>query len=70
MPIIVEARRQRNHLIQYMNDFPCLSSKEDFQKRKRVKNSVPDYNRCIALKCNGKDVAESKKMDPPILRNS
>jgi len=43
-----------NHLLQYIYDYDRLSfSKEDFQKRKRVKNFVPVFNRCCAKKaCN------------------
>lgn len=60
--IIVGGEDKMNHLIQYMNDFPYLEfQKEDFQKRKRVKNSVPDYNRCIALKCNGERCSRKQK---------
>ena len=45
-----------------MNDFPNLElDKEDFQKRKRIKNSIPDYNRCIALKCNGERCSRKQK---------
>lgn len=51
-----------NDFIQYLNDFPDLElDKEDFQKRKRVKNNVPDYNRCIALKCNGERCSRKQK---------
>lgn len=51
-----------NDFIQYMNDFPDLElMKDDFQKRKRVKNNVPDYNRCIALKCNGERCSRKQK---------
>jgi hypothetical protein len=53
----------RTHdFIQYLNDFPDLElEKDDFQKRKRVKNNVPDYNRCIALKCNGERCSRKQK---------
>lgn len=51
-----------NDFIQYMMDFPGLElQSQDFQKRKRVKNSVPDYNRCIALKCNGERCSRKQK---------
>ncbi len=51
-----------NEFLQYMNDFPDLElDKQDFQKRKRVKNNVPDYNRCIALKCNGERCSRKQK---------
>jgi len=40
---------QLNHLLQYVYDYERLSfEKEDFQKRKRVKNFVPIFDRCCA----------------------
>ena len=60
--VIVDGNDRKNDFIQYLNDFPnlCLE-KEDFQKRKRIKNNVPDYNRCIALKCNGERCSRKQK---------
>ena len=38
-------------LLQFIYDYPNINlTKEDFQKRKRVKNSVPWHDRCSALK--------------------
>ena len=40
---------QMNQLLQYVYDYERLSfSKDDFQKRKRVKNFVPIFDRCCA----------------------
>ena len=51
-----------NAFIQYMFDYPVIElSKTDFQKRKRIKNNVPDYSRCIALKCNGDRCSRKQK---------
>ena len=51
-----------NSFIQYMLDYPIIElDKTDFQKRKRIKNNVPDYNRCIALKCNGDRCSRKQK---------
>tara|TARA_B110000114_G_scaffold79405_1_gene83988 strand:+ start:19 stop:543 length:525 start_codon:yes stop_codon:yes gene_type:complete len=51
-----------NDFVQYLNDFPGLEfSIQDFQKRKRIKNNVPDYNRCIAMKCNGERCSRKQK---------
>ena len=36
-------------------------TQEDFVKRKRIKNSVPLYERCMALKSNGKQCTRRKK---------
>ena len=62
--IIVNGDDKNNDFLQYMLDFPNLElEKQDFQKRKRVKNNVPDYNRCIALKCNGERCSRKQKHD-------
>lgn len=53
-----------NDFIQHLSDFPRLElNANDFQKRKRIKNSVPDYNRCIAMKCNGERCSRKQKGD-------
>lgn len=60
--IVVNNENKTHDFIQYLNDFPNLQLlKEDFQKRKRIKNNVPDYNRCIALKCNGERCSRKQK---------
>jgi len=62
--MIVNGQDKTSEFLQYMNDFPELElDKQDFQKRKRVKNNVPDYNRCIALKCNGERCSRKQKED-------
>ena len=51
-----------NDFVQYLIDFPGLElNSQDFQKRKRIKNNVPDYNRCIAMKCNGERCSRKQK---------
>ena len=53
-----------NDFIQHLSDFPRLElTSQDFQKRKRIKNNVPDYNRCIAMKCNGERCSRKQKHD-------
>jgi len=51
-----------NQLIQYIFDYDnlCLS-KEDFLKRKRVKNIVPYIDRCCAKRANGEQCTRRKK---------
>lgn len=62
--ITVEGKDKTSEFIRYMNDFPDIElNKEDFQKRKRLKNNVPEYNRCIALKCNGERCSRKQKND-------
>lgn len=62
--IMIGEEDKTNDFVQYMNDFPNIElCKQDFQKRKRIKNSVPDYNRCIALKFNGCRCSRKQKHD-------
>ena len=49
-------------LLQFIYDYPNLElAKEDFQKRKRVKNSVPWHERCSALKAEGIQCTRRRK---------
>jgi hypothetical protein len=49
-------------LLQYIYDYERLSfSKEDFQKRKRVKNFVPIFDRCCAKKSSDEQCTRRKK---------
>ena len=51
-----------NQLIQYIYDYNRLTfSKEDFQKRKRVKNFVPMFDRCCAKRASGEQCTRRKK---------
>lgn len=49
-------------LLQFIYDYDKISiSKEDFQKRKRVKNFVPICDRCIGKKSCGTQCTRKKK---------
>lgn len=49
-------------LLQFIYDYPNINlTKEDFQKRKRVKNSVPWHDRCSALKAEGIQCTRRRK---------
>jgi len=51
-------------LIEYIYDYGRLSvDKDDFIKRKRVKNSIPESNRCIAMRANGEQCTRRRKVD-------
>ena len=55
---------QTNQLLQYIYDYDRLSFvKEDFQKRKRVKNFVPIYDRCCAKRATGEQCTRRRKDD-------
>lgn len=49
-------------LLQYIYDYDRLSfNKEDFQKRKRVKNFVPMYDRCCAKRASDEQCTRRRK---------
>jgi hypothetical protein len=53
---------QTNALLQYIYDYERLSLvKDDFMKRKRVKNVVPFFDRCCAKRANGEQCTRRKK---------
>ena len=51
-----------NELIKYVYQYEKLSlNKEDFTKRKRVKNTVPKYERCCAKRANNEQCTRRRK---------
>lgn len=51
-------------ILQYICDYDTLHfEKDDFKKRKRVKNFVPIYERCIAKRANGEQCTRRRKAD-------
>ena len=49
-------------LLEYIYDYNRLVlDKEDFVKRKRVKNSIPEKNRCMAKRANGEQCTRRRK---------
>jgi hypothetical protein len=58
----ITKNEQVNQLIQYIYDYDRLSfNKEDFQKRKRVKNFVPIFDRCCAKRASNEQCTRRKK---------
>jgi hypothetical protein len=56
------ANEKVNQLIQYIYDYERLCfTKEDFQKRKRVKNFVPIFDRCCAKRATHEQCTRRKK---------
>tara|TARA_B100001093_G_C26854569_1_gene1026787 strand:+ start:2425 stop:2946 length:522 start_codon:yes stop_codon:yes gene_type:complete len=54
----------KSDFLKFIFDFDGISlSKDDFQKRKRVKNSVPIQIRCCAKRANGEQCTRRKKDD-------
>jgi len=49
-------------VLQHLYDYqPLEFKKEDFQKRKRIKNIVPFYDRCCALRANKQQCTRRRK---------
>jgi hypothetical protein len=51
-----------NEFLEFMYEYEKLAlTKEDFNKRKRVKNCIPQLNRCNALRANGEQCTRQRK---------
>ena len=62
LEINFEEKTKINELIEYVYDYERLTFvKEDFIKRKRVKNSIPSTNRCNARRANGEQCTRRRK---------
>lgn len=54
----------QNQILQYIYDYqPLHFDKCDFKKRKRVKNVVPFFERCCALRANKEQCTRRRKID-------
>ena len=52
----------KSDLLKFVFDYPgMVITPEDLQKRKRIKNSVPQFNRCCARRANGEQCTRRKK---------
>jgi hypothetical protein len=59
-----ENKEKINELLEYVYDYERLTlSKDDFVKRKRVKNSIPVTNRCNARRANGEQCTRRRRDD-------
>jgi hypothetical protein len=53
-----------HEIMQFVYDYERLTlSKDDFSKRKRVKNSIPGTNRCSARRASGEQCTRRRKAD-------
>lgn len=53
-----------NNLLEFVYEYKRLAfEKEDFMKRRRVKNSVPVENRCNAKRANGEQCTRKRRED-------
>lgn len=59
-----EDKDKMSGLIQYVYDYDRLSLiKDDFVKRKRIKNAIPNSNRCNARRANNEQCTRRRKCD-------
>jgi hypothetical protein len=53
-----------HQIMNYIKEYPMLEmERTDFLKRKRVRNVVPFYDRCIAKRANGEQCTRRRKTD-------
>jgi len=59
--IINSCEDKTTEFLNFMYDYDGFTlSKDDFQKRKRIKNTVPHFDRCIAKRANGDQCTRRK----------
>jgi len=57
-----QEKEQRNMLIQYVLDYePFAFEKEDFQKRKKQKNTIPQCDRCCSKRADQEQCTRKKR---------
>jgi hypothetical protein len=58
----LERKEEITELLQYVYDYDRLSmTKDDFIKRKRIKNAIPVTNRCNAMRANNEQCTRRRK---------
>ena len=61
---LVRNTESKDDILRYIEDYPLLVlDKEDMIRKKRMKNVVPQYDRCIACVANQKQCTRRKKTD-------
>ena len=55
-------KERYNDILKFVYEYePLCLTAEDFTKRKRVKNTVPIYERCCAKRANGEQCTRRRK---------
>jgi hypothetical protein len=58
----LEEKNKTNELIEFVYEYNrFIFEKEDLNKRKRIKNSIPSLNRCSAKRANGEQCTRRRK---------
>lgn len=56
------SHEDKKNIIQFLIQYPTVNlEKDDFLKRKRIKNVVPYHDRCMAKRANGERCTRRKK---------
>jgi hypothetical protein len=64
LELAFDDKRKIAELMEFVYDYDRLTlEKDDFIKRKRVKNSIPGLNRCSAKRANGEQCTRRRKED-------
>ena len=64
LALAFDDKRKIAELMEFVYDYDRLTlEKDDFIKRKRVKNSIPGLNRCSAKRANGEQCTRRRKED-------
>ena len=57
-----EFKTRMNEMVEFVYEYPRLVlQKDDLSKRKRIKNSIPDLNRCNAKRANDEQCTRRRK---------
>jgi hypothetical protein len=60
--LCIDEKEKISELIEYVYEYQRLTiQKEDLIKRKRIKNSIPNLNRCIAKRANDEQCTRRRK---------
>ena len=59
---VINSTENKNEILQFLQNYKNVElTPDDFKRRKRIKNVIPDYNRCIANKGDESRCTRKKK---------
>ena len=63
-PLFDEHKEEQMKMINFIYEYDNFElNKEDFMKRKRIKSTIPAYERCCAKRANGEQCTRRKRDD-------
>jgi hypothetical protein len=64
LSVNIDDNSKINDVLEFVYDYErIVLDKDDFIKRKRIKNSIPNVNRCVAKRANGEQCTRRRKPD-------